>query len=221
MNEPADARWMAAFQDVPVPDALAERLLARLAADRAVQSTSGPENGIIPCCVQAARLASRRWVQAIAVSLTAAAAIVAVVWLGNGSQNPSEQQVLDEAIRCFLAAGEPGSAISKTASPAGYPLSQRIVGVAGTKCRTLSGFLGCPGVAYDLPGPGGVHAALYVVSPPRPLEGFRTSPAWSPFTTAGCCASAWQENGLLYVLVVGGGVGTYEAYLNLPREPVA
>ena len=172
MNEPAEARWVAAFQDVPVPDALAERLLARLAADRAVQSTSGPENGTIPFCVRAARLASRRWMQAIAVSLTAAAAIVAAVWLGNGSQNPSEQQAIDEAIRCFLAAGEPGSTISKTTSSAGYPSSRRVVQVAGTRCRALSGLLDCPGVVYDLPGPGGVRAALYVLVLPARSKAF-------------------------------------------------
>jgi hypothetical protein len=53
------------------------------------------------------------------------------------------------------------------------------------------------------------------------LEGFRTSPAPHPFTTAGCCASAWQENGLLYTLVVKGEPASYEAYLNLAVEPVA
>jgi hypothetical protein len=174
----------------------------------------------VPLRVRASRLAARRWIQATA-GLVAAAAIAAAVCLGiGGSPNPLEQQVLDEAIRCFLAADEPGAAGSKTIAPTGYPLSHWVVQVAGTRCRALSGFFGRPGVAYRLPGPGGVHAVLYVVCPRHRLEGFRTSPAPRPFTTAGCCASAWQENGLLYVLVVKGEAAGYEAYLNLPREPV-
>jgi hypothetical protein len=33
--------------------------------------------------------------------------------------------------------------------------------------------------------------------------------------------SAWQEEGVMYVLVVDGNRKTYERYLNLPRTPVA
>jgi hypothetical protein len=202
---------------VPVPDGLAERLLERLAAGSDLHCpTVEPAHD---------RFGGRRRVSHIlrlAGLLAAAAAIAVGVWLhGGGSTNPSEQQVLDEAIRCFMANAEPGAIGSKTISPTGYPWSQWIVQVAGTRCRALDGFLGRPGVAYDLPGLGGVHAVLYVVCPCHPLEGYPTSPAGRPFTTAGCCASAWQENGLLYALVVKGETASYEAYLNLAVEPVA
>ena len=105
--------------------------------------------------------------------LSAAAAIAIGVWLhGGGSTNPAEQQVLDEAIRSFIANGEPGAIGSKAISPTGYPWSQWIVQVAGTRCRALDGFLGRPGVAYDLPGLGGVHAVLYVVCPATRWKAF-------------------------------------------------
>ena len=80
--------------------------------------------------------------------------------------------------------------------------------------------MGHRGVVYDLPGPAGTNAVLYVVDAGA-LEGFGEAPALNPFTTAGCCASAWQEGGLLYVLVVQGDPATYRAYLNLPHGPVA
>ena len=81
-------------------------------------------------------------------------------------------------------------------------------------------FEGRRGVVYDLPGPAGTSAALYVIDA-EAAEGFDEAPALRPFTTAGCCASSWQEGGLLYVLVVQGDPATYRAYLNLPRVPVA
>jgi len=92
--------------------------------------------------------------------------------------------------------------------------------VRGTRWRPLQGFLGRRGVVYDLPGPAGTSAALYVVDT-EGVEGIDPTPALRPFTTAGCCASSWQEGRLLYVLVVQGDPATYRAYLNLPHGPVA
>ena len=90
-----------------------------------------------------------------------------------------------------------------------------------TKWRPVEGFLGRRGVIYDFSRPAGVRAALYVVD--GEVERLRTVPTLHPSTTAGssCCASAWQEGRLLYVLVVQGDRATYESYLKLPRSPVA
>ncbi len=81
-------------------------------------------------------------------------------------------------------------------------------------------FLGCQGVVYELPGRAGVRAALYVVAADD-TQWCGDAPAVRPFTTGGYCTSAWQESGLLYVLVVQGDRATYNGYLNLPSEPMA
>jgi hypothetical protein len=143
------------------------------------------------------------------------------VWLATPSEERfSEQFVLDEAIRWFDAAAQgPARLLSEKTAPAAYPASQMVLCPGGTRWRPLDGFLGRGSVVYNLPGPAGVRAALYVVE--READGLATAPALRPFTTAGYCASAWQEGGLLYVLVVQGDTMTYEGYLNLPRSPVA
>ena len=79
----------------------------------------------------------------------------------------------------------------------------------GQKWRQLNDFLGYSGVVYNLRDRPH-HVALYVVACDDVQQGIEQSPA-SPrnvFTTAGCCASAWQEGGLLYVLVVEGDPST-------------
>ncbi len=200
MRDHVDARLTAAFQDVPVPDGLAQRLLERLTAERT---------------------RSRRWLLIGGGLLAAAAGLLLAVWLASPREERfSEQFVLDEAIRWFdVTAQCPARLLSEKAAPEAYPVSQMVLCPGGTRWRPLDDFLGRRGVIYDLPGPAGVRAALYVVE--READGLATSPALRPFTTAGYCASAWQEGGLLYVLVVQGDTMAYEGHLNLPRSPVA
>jgi hypothetical protein len=153
--------------------------------------------------------------------LAAAAALFFAVWLAPpGHQRVSEQVVLDEAIRLFGAAVESqGQLLSEAPAPEAYPMSLMVLCPGGTRWRPLGDFLGGGGVIYELPGPAGVRAALYVVE--REGDGLAMTPAVAPFTTAGSCAAAWQEGELLYVLVVQGNTSAYQGYLNLPRSPVA
>ncbi|MEN6449280.1 MAG: hypothetical protein ABFC96_02210 [Thermoguttaceae bacterium] len=197
MRDAFDVRLTAAIRDVPVPDELAKRLLGRLSAERS----------------------RRRWLLA-GVSLLAAAATVAVaVWLGAPRDGRfSEQVAIDQAIRAFgLPADSHSHLLSKTVPPEAYPISSMVTCPRGTRWRPLDNFLGRKGLIYDLPG--AVRASLYVVE--SGSEAFATMPSLRPFTTAGRCASAWQEGTLLYVLVVQGEAADYEGYLNLPRSPVA
>ncbi len=151
----------------------------------------------------------------------AAAVLVLAVWLAPpGHQRVSEQVVLDEAIRMFDAAAQSrGQLLSETPAPEAYPLSSMVLCPGGTRWRPLDDFLGGGGVVYELPGPAGVRAALYVVE--QEGDGLAMTPAVAPFTTAGSCAAAWQEGALLYVLVVQGNTAAYQGYLSLPRSPVA
>jgi hypothetical protein len=204
MRDAVDACLTRAFLDVPVPEGLAERLLDRLAAERP-------------------RLRrSRRWLLAGGGLVAVAASIMLAVWLvGQRGACVSEQGALDEAIQLFAEGFEqPGHSLSNEPAPPAYPISSS-VSIRGTSWRDLDNFLGHSGVVYELPGPGGTHAALYVVACEN-VEGIGSAPAMQPTSnTAGCCASAWQEGGLLYVLVVEGDPSTYRRYLNLPYSPVA
>jgi len=133
----------------------------------------------------------------------------------------SEQYALDKAIQSFEAEVEQtGRLVAKNPPPEEYPLSRWVVRVREASWRHVDDFLGCRGVVYDLPGPAGARASLYVVAR-EDIGDLDTSPTLHPFTTAGCCAAAWQEDGLLYVLVVQGDPSIYGGYLNLPRSPVA
>jgi len=226
MRDQVDARLTAAMQDVPVPDGLAQRLLDSLAAEgdsikpRPVVAPEGATTG--RGFVSHGSRFRRRWLVIGGGLLAAAAGLLLAVWLAAPAVEArfSEQFVLDEAIRWFdVAAQRPARLLSEKAAPAAYPVSQMVLCPGGTRWRPVDGFLGRGGVVYDLPGPAGVRAALYVVE--QEADGLATLPAPRPFTTAGHCAAAWQEGGLLYVLVVQGNTAAYQGYLNLPRSPVA
>jgi hypothetical protein len=219
MRDHVDICLAAAFHDVPVPEGLAGRLLERLAAEPAERNAHREFSTRVVPRSATGEAYNRRWLLVGGGLLTVAAGLVIAVWLGTHRETRlSEQIVLDEAIQSFdVGIKDSGRLLSE--APAEYPLSRMVRHTGTTKWRPVDRYLGCGGVVYDLPGPAGTHAALYVVE--RKVDGLGTSPALHPFTTAGCCASAWQEGRLLYVLVVQGDVKTYKGYLNLPRSPVA
>jgi hypothetical protein len=223
MRDSVDERLAAALHDVPVPEGLAERLLARLAAAENELRTTKPRPVVAPQTTPRIATTGRGFLLSGGLLATAAVLFIAI-WLGmHKSEGLSEQFVLDEAIRSFdLGVDQPGPLLSEKPAPADYPFSVAVLRVRGTRWRALEGVLfgGHRGVVYDLPGPAGASAALYVVDA-EAVDGFGTEPALHPFTTAGCCASSWQEGGLLYVLVVQGDPATFRAYLNLPQGPVA
>lgn len=226
MTDSIDDRISAALHDVPVPQGLVARILERLAREDAVTSAAQETvtaEGATPLPDRRTERFSRRWILVGTGGLLATAAMLLVaVWLGtNRREQLSEQFVLNEAILTFNASVErSGYAVAENAGPGEYPFSQAVLPIRGTTWRHLDGFLGRRGVVYDLPGPGNARAALYVVEDGM-VEQAGTVPALRPFTTAGCCASAWREGRLLYVLVVQGDSATYRAYLKTPNEPVA
>jgi hypothetical protein len=220
MKNRIDEKLSAALYDVPLPDGLAERILQRLDANPCeTLELASADASPAPHGIRQPDHSRRRLLMAAGL---AAAALLAIVWLGlsKGEALPP-QFVLDEAIRAFLS--EPqlrGRLLDAGSAPADYPFSQTVSQVRGTRWRLLPAFVDRPGVVYELPGPAGTSAALFVVAAPATAD-FDAAPAVYPFTTAGCCASAWQEDGLLYVLVVQGDPVTYRAYLHLPNSPMA
>jgi hypothetical protein len=227
MEDCVDEKLAAALHEVPVPEGLADRLLQRLAAEPAWQDTeltAAGEPSVVPRSSLLAPRWAGRWLVAGTGLLAIAAGLFFAVWLGLARNDTlSEAFVLDEAIRSFeTQAGQWGQSMARQPAPAGYPFSLAVLPVRGVRWRPLvgGGLWGHRGVVYDLPAPAGGKAMLYVVDAGT-SAGFSALPARHPFTTGGCCASAWQENGLLYVLVVQGDPATYRAFLNLPHGPVA
>jgi hypothetical protein len=165
------------------------------------------------------RRVSRRWLLAGVVPICTAVALLAAVWVGLFHRNTyTRSMVLEQAIVFFNeeqpAAGSIGPA------PQVYPFSPDVAATADARWRPIGGFLGRSGVAYDLSGPGGPRATLYVVRatikdlPPEP-------PVRPAFTTANCSTAAWQDGELLYVLVVSGGPDAYRSHLAVARGPMA
>jgi len=198
-----DAKIAAAFHDVPVAEDLAERVLLRLAAERPKASVS------------------RRWLLVGGGLSALAAGLLVALWRGFQQSDPfSEQFVLGEAIRWF-ANGTLESRLpcADEPPPADYPFSKAVVQGPKTAWRAIDGFLGSRGIAYDVTTAGGEKAVLYVIACTVKTRG--VAPALQPFTTAGCSASVWQEDGLVYILVVQGDPSAYRRSLRLPTGQIA
>lgn len=226
-----DAKIGAAFHDVSVPPGLDKRILDVLAHAPAEISATAVENkhlhetaGIVTPCSSPARgkrWVSRRWILAAGGMLSAAAILFIALWINfHNQESISEQTALDESIRFFDAdAAGGGFPVAERPAPKAYPFSRAVVFSAGTGWREIHDLLGRAGIAYDLPRLGGARAVLYVIE--QSIEGLGNEPQFQPFTTGGYSASAWQEGGLLYVLVVQGEPQTFRKYLVTPRGPVA
>lgn len=218
MRDSIDEELSAEFRNVPLPESLAPRLLNHLANEEL--GTKNEEFAVLRSSFVRPRLSRRRLM--VGGALATALGLLVAVWLGvQKGEYLTESFVLDEAIQLFdFGGGQPGQLLTEKPAPSDYPFSSAVLHVRGTRWRAFDGFLGRRGVVYDLPGPAGTCAALYVVDA-KDIEGLGGLPTLYPFTTAGCCASSWQEGDLLYVLVVQGDPATYRAYLSLAQGPVA
>jgi hypothetical protein len=227
----SDLKISAAFHDVEVPVGLEQRLVASLKLSQAEDAISAalksdtdietPSDAFATPSAKKYRAVSRRWLITACGILTVTAALFLVVFLGmNNGGGYTEQTVLNEAIDIFNADlhAAPGRLLVQAPAPREFPLSKAIWSFGGIRWRTVKNFIGCEGVAYDLPAQGG-RATLYVVD--RTISGLGIQPVEKPSNTGGRCVAAWQEGGLLYVLVVQGNQKSYKEYLNLPHGPMA
>ncbi len=208
-----DGKIAAAFSDVPIPEGLEQQILLRLAAEDATpperlaglvpREVVAPEaDAVVADSARRAPRRPRRWLLAAAgtSAVAAAVAVMALLFADRGPQY-SRAEVLSEAIGFFQQ--EKPEKGRTDAPPAGFPMSHAVAQVQAVQWRWVSGLLTARGVAYDLRGPRGVEATLYVVK--RRVDGLPAGPAGRPHTTGGCSVEAWQQGELLYMLVVNSG----------------
>ena len=152
----------------------------------------------------------RRWLAVAAAALSTAAVLLAAVWLETTAGRPTRPRPCWTRRQNSSAASRRARDNRRGSPPDDYPISREILRTPQVRWRPIRGLLGCTGVAYDLSAPGGRRATLYVVS--RPCPDSHPPPLEPRPTTAGCSAAAWQEDGLLYVLVVEGARGLPELF---------
>ncbi len=214
MKDRFDEQFALLLNQVAVPEGLDRRLLERLDREE-LRLEAGA--WYAPRSIGI----SRRSAVVAGILATAAALFVAVLLTSAPEDRYSEQYVLNEAIRLFEAAGDRSVAAgSDETESAAFPFSRAVLPIQGMQRRDTDELLGMSGAVYELPGSDGIQAALFVVRSDS-VESLGSRPSLSPFSTAGCCASAWNENGLVYVLVVKGDASAYRAYLNRPSGTVA
>ena len=223
-----DGKLQMAMQDVETPDGLESRLLARLQqpavadGDRAdaLPRPDGLEGAIagVPnvepemdnplahTIVAGNRFSRGFWLAVGGVGIAAS-----VLWVFFGNQPvdtwpASTDHLLSESSRVFdTEQRQDGSELGSEPLLATYPVSVDVVAGRGARWRPLTGFFGCNGVGYDLAPRRGATATLYVVR--RAGTNLPAGPSFPSATrgTGGLWATAWQRNGLVYVLVVKSG----------------
>jgi hypothetical protein len=221
--EAIDSALATAIGQTPVPEGLAERLLARLqtaakAAPLEPSMTVGPARPVEQVIslsasrpVQGRRhLARRRW---LAGAVVAAAACLAGVWAWRPLGPLTYEQIV-EAANLDAASPHDWKALSKGRALKGYPLSSDI-SARPLRWREARASWG-GGVAYDIASRTGAKATLYVTPLNRvgglDLDVPYRSPPNRPYMTGGKATAAWTDGKTLWVLVVEGGGGQYLSF---------
>ena len=215
-----------ALADVPVPEGLQERLLERLAAERVAASdlqvqipeAAAAEEPEVLVEKSEPRQSRRSWLWT-AVALSSAASLAAAAFLSQGFLSGEPEltlaKVQDEAIG-FYNSEQPEPGFDPARVPAPEPISGAVRYERYT-WRKVENFLGRPhldGLAFEL-SQRGTSATLYVLR--APALGLPMAPPRQPgLFTANRSVSAWQENGLMYVLVVDGGERAYQSVVRRP-----
>jgi hypothetical protein len=225
-----DLKISAAYHDVEIPPGLESRLLAAVGSVVAADAICGdsrddtaiapPTESFAELPTKKKRTLSRRWLvlAGSVLAIAAALSLVAFLWMDH-SGGYTKQTVLEESIRFFDAdlPAAPGHLLAESPAPNRFPLSKAIRSYGGIRWREVQNILGRSGVAFDLPALPGTRATLYAVD--LTIDNLDELPTRNPANTGGCYVAAWQEEGLLYVLVVRGDRGNYRQYLR-PSGPL-
>jgi hypothetical protein len=221
-----------AFHDVPIPEGLADRILNRLKSAKLPPESSVPDvsQDVASVCDRAAaRKTNRRWLFGLVAVASAAILLVGVAIRLRSSSQLRLPDVLNLAIEFRMNGGGNHAQGGGVASDAAreLPLSPALASLLGfdqrqlaeIPWRSIDGFLGCKAVAYDLVGPRGITATVYAAE--CSVGGLTSEvPLRAMLSTGQYAAAAWQEGGLLYVLVVDGGDRMYEQFVTANTGPL-
>ncbi len=225
-SQALDARIARSMVRGAVPVGLAERILARAAADVASPvdvSADAPQPNEAELTQRSPRRENRRrWLwRAAAVAATLMATVTAYeLW-------PQQVKLTREA----LVLGSGGWHEQLFARPDWKPLPGKrplaeftfaaAVRVGPRQWADVSAdeFVGRKAVAYDVSYAG--HQATLFVIPAEESVANSTPPTRPEASTGGLMVGCWQADGMVYVLVVEGDESLYRELLDLSEHPVA
>jgi len=230
--EEADLIIAEAIDDVPVPSGLAERLLARLAAEANGESVAAtletsleqpatdaePVDALEPArepVVELARPVSRRRFITAAAALAASIAVATGVVLWQSSAPELTPETVQEFAQQQYEAlrGESTWQPMAEAPHDVYPKSTRVASKAWA-WQPLATSVDRNAIAYDLTPRGSDYKVTLMVLRTT-VPGLTTIPQKDPVWTQDRLISAWQQGDLLYVLVLEAPPG---ASRNLPQR---
>ena len=242
-----DAAIAEAVVDVPLPDGLHDRLLACVRAAQEAPAAALEIQGSGSTVVTAGPVstgsvftsrglwgASRwpgGWLTACG-GLALAASVALMVYLSlPAPQELDADRIVQLALEFHEKTHDAASPMAMPVADNGsrdkllgqFPLSAAVTPGGRVQWHKVVDFLGRPGVAYEMAGPGGVRATLYAVNLAAPRTApqlgpsLPTAPLGTPLLeTGGRTVAAWREKGLLYVLVVDGELPAYRQFVAPP-----
>lgn len=203
-----DARLAEAMRDVAVPPGLAGQILQNL-------EDASPSPVPAPVAASRNRRGRRFAWFSVAAGIGVAAVLIAVaVVRGLPEMNPEGLRSIARD-RSMANLGNPptGWTASERSFPERFPYSRELFSSPQARWRGIGDFNPAEAVAYDIPLGNGRKATLYVVrcrsDAPLPTR----VPSVPQMQTLGLAVSAWQGDGVVYVVVVEGDERDYRAIL--------
>jgi hypothetical protein len=225
----SDAAIGRVFRDIPVPEGLADRLIAgveREAGELANESSSVigealKEQSDLNAAASVAVPAKRRrlW-RGMGICVVAVAAVVLVVFLlvPSGSRGITEEELPREVSEWIgeVAESNDWNSDFEEAPVQHYPPIRPIP----HRWRVVATRYDSQATVYDVSRPGGAPAYLFCIRTKGRVVGLRDVPPWDPqWTTGGVAIGAWQGTGIVYVLAVKGREEDYQSYIG-PRPDI-
>ena len=224
-----DERLAAAFHNVEVPSELEQRVLYFLASESTGDNVDEEARSDVHPVVQgsvpglATRIATSRFTWS-SVAIAASVMVAFFLWPRSAATDSTPpEHLLEQAIAFFQTdTNGQGVSVAEKSPPSGYEPSADVRHIDTSDWREIEDFLGYRTVAYDLSGPRGEQATLYVSQHPVEQLEMVTLPSAKPWlATGGVSATCWKVDGRLFVLVVEGGREQYDEFVKQPGSTVA
>jgi len=218
-----------AFQDVPLPDGLEERLLARLAfegnvVEQVTDARSTDDVDAVSPASQTRSATTRQIVWRAGLAISAVAAVVAIMVVFLTPQDVPALNPTDLASKgvAFVQSAIDADDWQTAEPPEDYPPSKFVLVPVHGWHQVVTDY-DREAVAYDITPRDGPTATLLVIRPRGEVYGFPSGPPGRPqSTTGGRSVAAWQQDELVFLLVIS-GEGHADAYQRMTNAmgPVA